>query len=110
MSNAVRPGNEVLEDRSYGNGNVDLELVEFGGGVRETRGTMARMKETAAQVRQAFSDGGWQCWVPAPAFPREVEFVRVKATGETFRRLDAQALGSSSSGRETWRYTLTDPL
>lgn len=103
-------GNEVLADASYGNSNEDLELITFGGGVRETRGRLVRLRETAAQVKAAFSDGGWQAFVPAPSEPKEVEFVRRVADGQTHRRLLAQPLGSTSARRETWRYTLTDPL
>ncbi len=103
-------GNEVLADASYGNSNEDLELVLFSGAVEATRGRLVRLKETAAQVKAAFSDGGWQAFVPAPSEPKEVEFVRRVADGQTHKTMRGQALGSVSSRRETWNYTLTAPL
>ena len=71
--------NEVLSDRSYGGAGAALVLELRGGGEHETRGVVARLRQSPGQVVSSFSKSGWQCWIPLPARHDEIEAVQ---TGE----------------------------
>ena len=96
-------------DRSYLSASQDLILELVGGGEHETRGRVARLKQTAAQVKGSFSRSGWQAWIPAPAREERIAAVRL-ANGERRRVVHAELLGGaySPSRRSTLRLELQE--
>ena len=73
-----------------------------------TRGIVARLKETAAELMAALSKGAWQCWVPTPMDPGQVAFV--EALGTVFRVLDRETIDTRDrTGWSTTRLQLQRP-
>ena len=91
---------------------IPMTLVSFDGTETQTRGTIARLPQSADQLMGAFSRSGWNAWVPAlpPDAAAQTAILRYVAKGATVqhRILDRENSGAALNGTVT-RLQLVDP-
>ena len=87
-----------------------MTLVHYGGARTVTRGTFAKLPQSEGELRGAFSESGYNVWVPTPSNITEVEFVIVN--GVTWRALDEERILSAFTDPmlqyDTTRYQLVE--
>ena len=69
--------NSVLAETGPLSPSTPMTLIHYGGRVTDTRGILARLKQSEGQLEGVFSESAWQAYTPTPADSAEVQYVRV---------------------------------
>ena len=102
-------GNAVLDETGPLSTSQPLHLAHYGGARTATRGTVARLSQSAADLHSAFARAGHNVWTSTPTNRTEVEYIvlnPVTAKQLTYRVIDAaRVIGGYM---DTTRYLLQD--
>ena len=78
--------------------SIPIVLRHHDGTATETTGIVSQLPESAAELRGALSEGGWQAWVARDRHFEDGEFSHLEARGRRWRVLALTNLSSVLGG------------